>query len=148
MTSKNDAIVALLNLSGRLARLQVEELQKLPQPLSLRQYRILSRVAGGATSVTVLAKMADRSLPTISRSVDSLIQRGLLSRTQSAADGRNQILQLTAAGKTALDEAQRALDDLAEWLEVVLSDRDGEWLEDVATRLFERGAERLGMTYS
>ena len=37
----------LLALGGRLTRLQTEILGGLPQPLTIRQYRILSRVDNG-----------------------------------------------------------------------------------------------------
>jgi DNA-binding MarR family transcriptional regulator len=99
----------LLALGGRLTRLQTEILAGLPQPLTIRQYRILSRVDNGHTSLTALSKLARRNLSTMSESVDKLVTQGLLSRTASETSRRTMRLALTAAGRAALEAGNRAL---------------------------------------
>lgn len=106
---------ALLQLATRLYRLQVETLDALSVPLSVRQYRILDRVDQQFTSMTQLAALARRQLPTISKSVDSLVRQGLLAREQSAADRRVTSLRLTPLGRKVLREARGALESLAVW---------------------------------
>ncbi|MEU3979137.1 winged helix DNA-binding protein [Streptomyces sp. NPDC026672] len=99
----------LLALGGRLTRLQTEILAALPQPLTIRQYRILARVNGGHTSLTALSKLARRNLSTMSESVDKLVTQGLLTRGPSETSRRTMRLALTPAGAVALDAADRAL---------------------------------------
>lgn len=143
MTSKKDAALSLMELATRLTRLQEEALQGLPEPLSLRQFRVLRRVNSGVTSRTVLARMAGRSLATISKSVESLTQRGLMTGGQSAVDGRNYVCDLTPAGLSALNDAIRARDELAGWLSSMLSDDDAALLAELAEAMFERAGTRL-----
>lgn len=107
---------ALLRLGMRLYRLEVEALESVSVPLSVRQYRILDRVDRQITSMTQLAALARRQLPTISRSVDSLVRQGLLARHPSPTDRRVAALELTPAGKEILDEARAALQMLAAWV--------------------------------
>jgi DNA-binding MarR family transcriptional regulator len=99
----------LLALGGRLTRLQTEILAALPQPLTIRQYRILARVDGGNTSLTALSKLARRNLSTMSESVDKMVTQGLLTRSPSERSRRTMRLALTPAGAVALDAANRAL---------------------------------------
>jgi DNA-binding MarR family transcriptional regulator len=103
----------LLSGSARLHRLQVELLAQLAQPLTLRQFRILQRIEEGVTSMTDLSRLAHRSLPTISESVEGMIRRGLLTREASEADRRAAVLQVTAAGRAALDDARSTFDQFA-----------------------------------
>ncbi|WP_205781635.1 MarR family winged helix-turn-helix transcriptional regulator, partial [Mycobacterium alsense] len=100
----------LLALGGRLTRLQTELLAGLDQPLTIRQYRILSRVSGGHTSLTELCKLAHRNPSTMSESVDKMVNQGLLSRRRSDTSRRTVLLELTAKGRRARDAARRALD--------------------------------------
>lgn len=104
---------ALLRLGMRLYRLELEALDSLSVPLSIRQFHILDRVAHHITSMTELAALAHRQPPTISRSVDSLVRQGLLARDTSPSDRRAATLTVTPTGLTVLDEARRALGALA-----------------------------------
>lgn len=100
----------------RLYRLEVEALESLTVPLSVRQYRILDRVDRQISSMTQLATLARRQLPTISKSVDSLVRQGLLAREPSPTDRRVASLELTATGCKVLGEARDALEALASWV--------------------------------
>lgn len=99
----------LLALGGRVTRLQTELLASLPQPLTIRQYRILSRVDGGHTSLTALARLAHRNPSTMSESVDKMVTQGLLDRRVSDTSRRTMALSLTKAGRAALTAGNRAL---------------------------------------
>lgn len=107
---------ALLRLGARLYRLQVEALEGLRTPLTVRQYRILERVDAGVTSPGELADRARRRPPTISRSVDSLVRQGLLDRRPSQVDRRSVSLALTPEGRDLLFEARKTLEELSRWL--------------------------------
>ncbi|GAA1326272.1 MarR family winged helix-turn-helix transcriptional regulator [Pseudonocardia xinjiangensis] len=103
----------LLALGGRLTRLQTETLAGLDQPLTIRQYRILSRVGSGHTSLTALCKLAHRNPSTMSESVDKMVTRGFLSRGVSDTSRRTMRLELTPLGLSARDAARRALEKFA-----------------------------------
>ena len=107
---------ALLRLGSRLHRLYAETIESLSTPLSVPQYRILDRVGLGVSSLSQLAELARRQPPTISKSVDSLVRQGLLTRAEAAADRRATALSLTPRGAALLREAHEELDRLGRWL--------------------------------
>ena len=111
---------ALLQLSVRLYRLESEALESVNPPLTLRQFRILDRVDRETASMTQLAALARRRLPTISKSVDSLVRQGLLVRTLSPTDRRVSSLELTPAGETRLAQARGAVAELASYVGAIL----------------------------
>jgi len=104
---------AFIRLGSRLHRLQVEVLEGLSIPLSVRQFRILERVGRGTSSLGMLAGQARRKPATISKSADSLVRQGLLTRTEAAQDRRALVLALTPAGRRLLAEATAAMSRLA-----------------------------------
>lgn len=114
-TAASDIAVgrALLRLGARLDRLQVENLDALSIPLSMRQFRILERIHDGVTSVRLLAELANRQPSTISKSVDSLVRQGLVTRVEAAEDRRVIKLALTDSGLALWTEAREAADDLS-----------------------------------
>lgn len=62
----------------------------------------------GEVAVKDVAEALGLSLPTISRAIDSLVQRGLVERNESAIDRRSKLIRLLPAGRDALDRVQRA----------------------------------------
>ena len=99
----------LLALGSRLTRLQTEILASLDPPLTIRQYRILSRVGSGYTSLTALCKLAHRNPSTMSQSVDKLVQLGLLTRGTEEHSRRTMHLALTPQGQAVQAAGGRAL---------------------------------------
>jgi DNA-binding MarR family transcriptional regulator len=99
----------LLALGGRITRLQTELLASLDPPLTIRQYRILSRVDSGYTSLTALCKLAHRNPSTMSQSVDKLVQLGLLTRGTAEHSRRTMHLALTSQGQEVRAAGSRAL---------------------------------------
>jgi DNA-binding MarR family transcriptional regulator len=102
----------LVSVAARLNRTSAMLLASLPVPLTFRQYRTLSRVIGGYTSLGQLAKRGNLSLPTVSENVDGLVKRGLMTTTQSESDRRAIVLQVTDAGREAAAAGQAAMSDL------------------------------------
>jgi DNA-binding MarR family transcriptional regulator len=100
----------MLTFAGRLTRLQTEILARLDVPLTIRQYRILSRVHAGHTSLMALCRLAHRNPPTMSESVNKLVRQGLLTRETRATDRRTMVLALTDAGQQAREAARVALE--------------------------------------
>lgn len=127
----------LIRLGSRVHRLQVERLAALSTPLSVRQYRILDRVDQGNTSLGRLARLARRRPSTISKSADSLVRQGLLTRAEDAGDRRITVLGLTTAGAALLAEAREAMRELARWL-VSVSGTDAARLAVLIDDLYEQ----------
>lgn len=71
--------------------------------ITFEQFHILRHVSRGVRSVSELAEVKHISRPAISQAVDLLVERGLLTRSQSAGDRRYYALALTPAGQDLLD---------------------------------------------
>jgi DNA-binding MarR family transcriptional regulator len=76
--------------------------------LSHFEYNVLaglSEAPGGALRMSVLAALADGSLPRLSQVVARLERRGLIRRAPDPDDGRYTLATLTDAGRSAVTEA-------------------------------------------
>ncbi|WP_196807634.1 MarR family winged helix-turn-helix transcriptional regulator [Candidatus Solirubrobacter pratensis] len=82
---------------------------------------------GGEHSVKEIATHLGLSLPAASRAVDGLIQRGWVTRRESAEDRRSRLVALTDDGRAVVDRVLRArlktLERFAE--ELTPQERDG-----------------------
>jgi DNA-binding MarR family transcriptional regulator len=130
-----DLIVAV---PARLSRLHQSVLSGLDPRLTFRQYRTLSRVAGGYTSLSQLAARANLSLPTVSENVDGLVRRGLLSTTQSEFDRRANLLSITEAGLAAVAAADKALEDMVAYLVADVPEADLPVLTRALQSMYDR----------
>lgn len=100
MGESSDAIEAVRALA-RASRI----LERASGELSLAHYRVLAAIASGDERASRIAARLALGKPTISASVDSLCQRGLLSRG-SETDQRVAVLRLTDAGRALLDSVE------------------------------------------
>jgi DNA-binding MarR family transcriptional regulator len=71
--------------------------------ITVEQFHVLRHVRGGMGSVSELAAAKNISRPAISQAVDILVNKGLLTRVQSAQDRRYVELALTDEGNHLLD---------------------------------------------
>ncbi len=77
--------------------------------LSIPQFRSLCFVERyDGASLSMVADHLDLSLPTVSRMVSGLVQRGYMQRKNSADDRRHVSLSLRTRGQTIMREARRA----------------------------------------
>ena len=90
-----EAVRALARASRILERASGE--------LNLAHYRVLSAIASGDERASLVAARLALGKPTVSATVDSLCQRGLLTRTHADGDLRVTVLRLTDAGSALLD---------------------------------------------
>jgi DNA-binding MarR family transcriptional regulator len=104
-TTSTDESRAAVRTLARLARL----LEHACQELTLPQYRLLTMVASGDERASQLAGRLALSKPTVTAAVDGLVERGLLARSEVAADRRVVRLTLTPAGRTALATTEVAM---------------------------------------
>jgi DNA-binding MarR family transcriptional regulator len=97
--------VAAVHALARASRL----LERACGELSLAQYRVLSSVAAGDERASRIADRLTLGKPTISATVDSLRQRGLLSRSGVDSDQRAATLRLTPPGQAVLAATEAAM---------------------------------------
>jgi DNA-binding MarR family transcriptional regulator len=98
----------LLTLA-RLARLLERACGELEPPLTLPQYRLLAMIGGGADRASHLAGQLALAKPTVSATVDTLVERGLVERATSRDDRRVTTLSVTSAGGGVLADAEGAM---------------------------------------
>jgi DNA-binding MarR family transcriptional regulator len=96
-----EAVRALVSVARVLERASDE--------LSLAQYRVLAAVAAGDERASRIATRLALGKPAISATVESLRQRGLLTRGTVDDDQRAAALRLTDQGRAALDLAEGAM---------------------------------------
>jgi DNA-binding MarR family transcriptional regulator len=135
--------VAALRGLARASRL----LERASGELNLSQYRVLAAIAAGDERASRIAERLALGKPTISATVESLRQRGLLTRTGVDEDQRAAALRLTTDGQTALRTAERAMTDRIQSLAARTPDpaafvQSLVWLDDAVDQLMsERTAE-------
>ncbi len=86
--------------------------------ITVEQFHILRHIRRGAHSVSELADVGRISRPAISQAVEALVNKGLVSRTQSADDRRYVRLELTQDGSALLDEI---FGQARQWMKTKLS---------------------------
>jgi len=97
--------------------------------ISVEQFHVLRHVRRGTNSISDLAIAKNISRPAISQAVDVLVNKGLLTRTQSAEDRRFVELELTDSGNALLDALFK---ETRTWMKELMSDLTNEELDTVA----------------
>ena len=97
-SSRSDAQIEAVRALARLARL----VERSTGDLSLAHYRVLSAVADGNDRASRMAQRLVLGKPTIFAAVDSLCQRGYLTRESVEGDQRATALRITSDGTKAL----------------------------------------------
>ncbi len=98
------AIAAVRGLA-RVSRM----LEKASTELSLANYRVLAAIGSGDERASRVGRNLALGKPTVSATVDSLCQRGLVSRSSVGDDHRAVALKLTVEGQAVLDRVERAM---------------------------------------
>ena len=83
---------------SQIRRNAVEKFQ-----MTEEQFQVLRRIRNGSASVSALAEASQTSRSAVSKSVDSLVRRGLVTRSQNQQDRRNLPLALTGEGQRVMD---------------------------------------------
>lgn len=90
---------------ARLARF----LERACTDLTLAQYRVLALVADGERHASRVANALALGKPTVSASVETLAERGLLTRAPAGDDRRATELTVTPAGRRVLHATEAAM---------------------------------------
>ncbi len=77
--------------------------------LSLPQFRVLSLIASSPERAGRIATMAGVSRPSLTGVLDGLVQHGFVRRVTVDGDRRGVSLEITDAGRAALDRAQESV---------------------------------------
>jgi DNA-binding MarR family transcriptional regulator len=117
---QSDAAEAVRTLA-RIARVLE---RRCGEELSLAHVRVLAAVADGDERASRVAERLTLGKPAVSAAVDALVTRGLLRRSDVASDQRAIRLEVTDAGRTALDRAESAMTDALETLAARTGHRD------------------------
>lgn len=72
--------------------------------ITVEQFHVLRIIRKGFTSVSEIADARGISRPAVSQAVDTLVEKGLLTRRQVKNDRRFVHLELTPAGEDLLDQ--------------------------------------------
>jgi DNA-binding MarR family transcriptional regulator len=78
-------------------------------PLTLAQYRLMAMIGSGTSRASQLAGRLALAKPTVSATLDTLVERGLVDRTTAPDDRRVTSLSLTDAGRAAVGDAEIAM---------------------------------------
>lgn len=126
-----DAWLALLRAHATLVRQLAVDLVE-ETGLTLGDYDVLSQLAfaDGALRMTELAERAYSSRSGMTRRVDRLVDQGLVSRTETDADGRGVVVTLTDEGVSRFKEtAPIHIRRVAELFAAPLDDQELEVVE-------------------
>ncbi len=115
-TSELDCARRILEICPRLSRWLAARLRDQPEPgnLTISQFRVLTYVQRhSGCSQTDVVQWRRVAAPTMSRTVDALVEKGLLERRRAPDDRRRVVLCLTPAGDSLVarvrEHMERAL---------------------------------------
>lgn len=124
------AAEALLEVAPRLARLLAGALESDDgQALTLRQFRILQRLASRPHRSGELASSTGVTAPTMSVAIAGLETAGLVKRQPDPQDRRALLISMTAAGEAAYRQARQRLHNLLVEVAAELSADDADALQ-------------------
>src|SRR5882672_10949506 len=98
----------------RALALAARSLERAAGDLTLAQYRVLAFVAAGHERSSIVAEGLALAKPTVTATVDWLVERGLVAREAVAGDRRSVRLAVTRAGAAALRAAEKSMGERLE----------------------------------
>jgi DNA-binding MarR family transcriptional regulator len=124
----------------RQTRSQIHHIAVEKFQMTEEQFQVLRRIRKGSASVSALAEASQTSRSAVSKAVDALVHKGLVSRQQDPSDRRNIPLALTGEG-------QRVMEAIFSEAETWLSVRFAR-LTAQETELLLQGMESLRKVFS
>jgi len=100
--------------------------------ISVEQFHVLRHVRRGINSISDLATAKNISRPAISQAVDVLVNKGLMTRTQSMEDRRFVELALTDSGNALLDTVFK---ETRAWMKELMSKLTDDELDTIANAM-------------
>ncbi|HLC04463.1 MAG TPA: MarR family transcriptional regulator [Anaerolineales bacterium] len=103
-TCTQEAALEILSIVPHIMRTVAAELRRSNHAILPGHYHVLGMLAGERYSLSEIADRQHVSLPTTSRSISTLVERGWVERVPDVSDRRITRLALTAEGETVLAE--------------------------------------------
>ena len=97
----------LLHVTMRMMRSIAQEMRRSPGSLAPAQMASLMRLSSGPAAMSELARHLAVSVPTVSKSIDVLADRGWVERWTDPADRRQTFVGLTAEGRRVTTAMKR-----------------------------------------
>jgi len=94
----------VLQIIPTVMRIVAAEVRRMNSPVALNQISVLSVLLQQKCNLSELAEYHAVSLPTMSNTVRTLAQRGLVTRSRLESDRRQLLIELTPAGTAVLQE--------------------------------------------
>ena len=119
--------------------------QKAAAGFSVPHYRVLALLCHGARCLSELAQSQAVALPTMSRTVSALVERGWLTRSEDPYDRRRVVISLTDEGRAYFESLHACAEEHMARLVTSLSAEQRETLLaglDVLRSLFEGDDEQ------
>src|SRR6476659_7643831 len=104
-TAEDDDVVVAVRTLARVARL----LERSCTPMTLAQYRVLTRIAEGEDRASRISEQLLVAKPTVSAAIDALVAARYLHRSADPGDRRAVGLTVTPLGIEALETAEAAM---------------------------------------
>ncbi|SMX27454.1 MarR family protein [Pelagimonas phthalicica] len=103
-----------------------------------QQWRVLRVVSeAGTIDATEVSERACLLLPSLTRIVRAMLERGLLERVQDTDDRRRQNLSVTPAGQAVIDRNLEETTEIMDKFRIALGDEQHEALIDALTAICE-----------
>lgn len=99
------------------------------QTIAPHQFSVLAALEKGKTTPRALAESECVSAPSMSRTLNGLVDQGLVARSSNPEDGRQVILELTPDGRCAVKATRRSRD---QWMMQRLGDLTDEEFQVLA----------------
>lgn len=125
-----DVAGPLLNVTMLLMKQLTARMRHSDQHLEPAHAGLLAKISEGPCRISDLAQHQCVQLPTISRSVSVLVERGLVERWIPEDNRRTTMVRLTRRGRSVLDKLMQDARLHTESLLEGLSDRDTELVRD------------------
>ena len=90
-----------------ITRAQIHDLATCEYGITSSQFHTIRRISQGDASVSALADCMYVSRPNVSRTVDELVQNGMVNRKRDPDDRRNVQLSLTDKGEKMIKELHK-----------------------------------------
>jgi DNA-binding MarR family transcriptional regulator len=143
----NETARKLLNVTMLLMRSLAAHMRQCEPGLGPVHVGILAKIDEGSCTLSDLAQHQSVRLPTISKSITLLVQRGWVERSVPEADRRQTMLKLTRAGRNVLarvkQRAERHVGEMLEPLSAAERTRVDAALTSLTQALSERAACEL-----
>lgn len=133
---------AFLELAPQLIRLLSSTLDAQPG-ITLRQYRVLKQLAGGACRARDLANSTGVTAPTMSAALANLETSGLIVRSPDPDDGRAALVVITDSGRRAVAKTSELLMGVLEGIASDVDPEDAEAASRICSVLLAGASRQL-----